>query len=185
MMRNSFGLLLGLALATGGISAQRPDRPGGNRPALEARLQNRIREVMRLRLGLTEDQVARLDRTNRRFEPRRRALLREEMELRRGLRGRLAGPPTDSMSAEEQGEVSRMLERAIRLQREKLDLIEEEQRDLAEYLTPAQRARYFGLQEQIREQVERLRQDGAGPPPEGRPFRGRGPGVGRRPPRGL
>jgi hypothetical protein len=42
------------------------------------------------------------------------------------------------------------------LERRKLDLLEAEQRDLAKFLSPIQRARYFGLQDELRRGMQDL-----------------------------
>jgi hypothetical protein len=66
----------------------------------------------------------------------------------------------------------------FKFERERIDLTEAEQRDLAKFLTPVQRARYLGVQEQMRRQMDQMRargREGLGEPPPG--------GVrGRRPP---
>ena len=56
-----------------------------------------------------------------------------------------------------QDSVARMIDRAIALQRQRLDLVAQEQRELSSFLTPVQRARYLDLQERLRRRVEELR----------------------------
>jgi hypothetical protein len=163
-------LILALSLAiAGSVEAQRPrvarQQPAaGGRGALEQRFQERLATVMRERLGLNEDQVRRLGDVNRRFESQRRELFQSEREIRIGMRKAL------SDSAANNDEVAGLMDRAIRLQRQRVDLLEAEQRELALFLTPVQRAKYFGLQEQIRRQMEEMRD---------RRFQGRGPDTGR------
>jgi hypothetical protein len=45
----------------------------------------------------------------------------------------------------------------VQLQRQRVELFAQEQRDLAQFMTPLQRARYTALQEQVRRRVEQLR----------------------------
>ena len=53
------------------------------------------------------------------------------------------------------------LDRVLQLQRQRLDLMADEQKDLAGFLTPVQRAKYAALQEQIRRRVENARRQRA------------------------
>ncbi|HEY2898010.1 MAG TPA: hypothetical protein VGJ12_12805, partial [Gemmatimonadaceae bacterium] len=46
----------------------------------------------------------------------------------------------------------------VDVQRQRIDLFAREQRDLARFLTPVQRAKYATLQEGLRKKVEQLRQ---------------------------
>ena len=157
---------LALLAVAAPLDAQRaqPDRPPGDRPALEKRFRERLESVMRQRLGLNDEQARKLQDANGRFEGRRRELFGEERQIRMGLRRALENDSTASND-----EVSGLLDRALRLQRQRLDLMESEQKELATFLTPIQRAKYFGLQEQVRRQIDdmrtrRERNDGKLPP---------------------
>ena len=61
-------------------------------------------------------------------------------------------------SLADQDKVSRMLDELVAVQRQRLDIFAREQRDLASFLTPVQRAKYATLQEGLRKKVEQLRQ---------------------------
>ena len=61
-------------------------------------------------------------------------------------------------SLADQDKVSRMLDQLVDVQRQRLDVFAREQRDLARFLTPVQRAKYATLQEGLRKKVEQLRQ---------------------------
>jgi Spy/CpxP family protein refolding chaperone len=76
-------------------------------------------------------------------------LVNQEREVRASLRVQL--DRGDSANA---AQVSTLLDRMLQLQRGRLELMEEEQRDLATFLTPVQRARFLGLQEQVRQRLE-------------------------------
>ena len=132
------------------LAAQDPTTARGmTRDSLEARVRVRMAQVVRQQLALTDEQARRLAATNQRFDGRRRALLNQEREARASLRVQL--DRGDSASAPQ---VSTLLDRLMQLQRSRLELMEEEQRELATYLTPVQRARFLGLQEQVRQRVE-------------------------------
>ena len=174
-------LAVTVASLSGVAEAQRgrPDSAGPRRTALEQRFRERFAEVVKQRVGLTDVQMQQLTEVNARFETRRRELFARERALRGEMRRALAG-------GEDQGtqdKVARLLEQALRVQRERLDLLEEEDRALTSFMTPIQRARYFGMQEQMRRRVDEMRRghgERDSTPPDGA-RRPRGP---RRPPSG-
>ena len=183
-MRRTMILVAALLVAPLTLTAQRlseRDTSTGARRELERRFRERFGELIRSRLNLTDAQMTRLEATNRRFEGQRRELFMQEREVRAGMRDALQ----DTASAATQERVAPLIDRALKLQRQRLDLVESEQRELANFLTPVQRAQYFGMQEQLRRRVEEMRhREGgrgvdslAGPPePPGlrrRPFRDR------------
>ena len=164
---------LALLVVAAPIDAQRArqtDRQPGDRPALEKRFRERLESVMRQRLALNDDQVRKLQDANGRFEGRRRELFQEERQVRMGLRSAIENDSTASND-----EVASLLDRAMRLQRQRLDLMESEQKELSAFLTPIQRAKYFGLLEQVRRQMDdmRSRREGEGRRPGGMPSRPR------------
>ena len=61
----------------------------------------------------------------------------------------------------------------FRIQRARIDLAEQEQRDLAKFMQPSQRAGYLALEEQVRRRVEQMRQEHRRRAAAGRPN---GPG---------
>jgi periplasmic protein CpxP/Spy len=61
----------------------------------------------------------------------------------------------------DQNRVARALDRLHQLQRQRVDLQIEEQREFAAFMTPVQRAKYAALQEQVRRRVEALRRQRA------------------------
>lgn len=127
-------------------------RPPGDRAQLEQELRQRLANVVRERLGLNDEQMRRLSEVNQKYDSARRELIRREFALRRGLRQQLmqADPASDDS-------VAKLLDGQLGIQRARIELLEAEQADLARFLTPVQRARYLGIQEQMRRQVEQLR----------------------------
>ncbi len=182
------GLALVLAVpalgAQGRVQARQQVAPGqsAERDSLEARVRVRMGQVLRNQLGLNDTQMRQLMAMNRRFEGQKQQLFLREREVRMGLRDELASGDTTRNA-----QVAALLDRMLEVQRERMALLEAEQKELATFLTPIQRARYFGVEEQIRRRLEELRDEGARardarlrqqPPPARRP-----PGAGaRRPP---
>ncbi|MFN2566239.1 MAG: hypothetical protein ABR499_14675 [Gemmatimonadaceae bacterium] len=137
------------------------------RPSAPAQAQQRVRErfarLLRDRVGLSDEQLRRLAPVSRSFEGRRQTLFREERAARQALRRELSAQTAD------QARIAAHIEQLFALQRRRLDLAAEEQRELAAFMTPAQRARYLALQEHLRRRAEEMRRRrGNGPPRGGR-----------------
>jgi periplasmic protein CpxP/Spy len=164
-------LLACLAVLTLALAPALPAQRAGQRPLQRAaaprdtllvQVQRRMAQMVRQRLRLTDVQVRRLQQTNRRYDEQRRLLLEQERRTRRGLRDLVTADSAD------QNRVSALLDTMLLIQRQRLDLVQQEQRDLAQFLSPLQRAKYFALQEQIRKRLEdfrRSREARLGPPP--------------------
>ncbi len=123
------------------------------RIAMERRFQDRLLTVVKQRLSLNDDQVARLRDVASKTEDDRRALRRDELTARFAMRQELlaADKANDARVAD-------LLEQLPKLERRRVELMEREQRELAKFLTPVQRARYFGLQEELRRGMQELQQ---------------------------
>ncbi len=133
-----------------GVEAQ-PGAPAQGR-ALERQFRERFAEVVRRRLNLDDTQMQQLGRVNDRFERDRMMLLRDERRARQALRAEvLAGDSAD------QKRVAGLLDGLLTIQRRRLDLTESEQRELATFMTPTQRAKYFAIQDELRQRLENLR----------------------------
>ena len=166
MMRRHTLAVLALAVSAlaAAPSAATAQRPGGNvrpepgvqaparRQQMERRLRERLWKVTKEQVGLTDAQMTRLGETSKRFDSRRRMLNQQERAERSALRQQIAaGDHAD------QGRIAAALDRLVQFQRQRVDLQAEEQRELAGYMTPLQRARFAALQEQVRRRVETLR----------------------------
>ena len=147
-------------------SARVAEQPPGA-PGLEQQFRERLAQVVRNRLSLDDAQMERLRQVNTRMERQRAQLLRQERQVRMALRSEvLAGD-----SAADQAKVAQLLDDALRIQHRRLDLVEEEQRALAAFMTPVQRAKYFAIQDELRRRLEDIRQQrrqrSPGGPPAG------------------
>ena len=140
-------------LPRAGAARQLPDdrRASGNRAQLERRFREMLYQVTRRRVGLTDEQMNRLIPINQRFETERRGIQRQERETRLALRDAMR----DSTHAD-QARITSYLDRLVDLQRQRVELVAREQRDLGEFMTPLQRARYTALQEQVRRRIEQM-----------------------------
>lgn len=147
------------------------------RDSLEQRVRLRVAHMLRTQLGLTDEQMRRLQETNTRIEAQRRALFQQERDVRGQLRAAMRAQDTTRGA-----EVSGLLERMIQVQRQRVDLLESEQKELATFLTPMQRARYYGMEEQIRRRVMEMRDNDRERGPAGRPGQGAAPTRAKRSP---
>ena len=149
----------GATVPRAGARRQNPAQQTGvaNRAQLERQFQQKLYQMTRRRVGLSDEQMNRLVPINRRFETQRRGIQREERETRLALRDALR----DS-SQVNQSRISGYLDKLVQLQRRRVDLVDQEQRELSQFMTPAQRARYTALQEQVRRRVEQLRRRNPG-----------------------
>lgn len=147
------------------------DRQGGgrmNREQLQRQFQIRLANLLKTQLGLTDDGMRQLSEVNQRFDAQRRDMNRREMMTRRSLRAEVL--KHDSADA---GRIEQLITEQFKIERERIDLTEAEQRELSKFLTPVQRARYLGVQEQIRREMDQMR--GRGMQPLGEPPPGRRP----------
>lgn len=166
-MRISLSLLMLVMVGT--VGAAQPGHggppPGGpERMRVEQQLRQRMGEVVKQRLGLTNEQFQQLKVANRKFDRDRMSLLNQERSVRMAIR--------DQIEAGDKGSpdrLSALMDSTLLIERRRLDLMEVEQAELRKFLSPRQRAQYFGLQTQLRNRMEEMR-------------RARGPGRGRFPP---
>lgn len=125
------------------------------RAQLERQVRQRIATVVKERLDLTDAQAQQLQEAEGRSELRRRDLMQREMRLRRDLRQQLS----PGVAADQQ-RVASLLDQIMAVHRERVSITEQEQRDLARFLTPVQRAKYLGLQGELRSRIEGMRHRG-------------------------
>jgi Spy/CpxP family protein refolding chaperone len=170
-MRQLYKGIALLLLATTAAEAQdgrggRGRRGVGPRDSVRTAIERRIRAQVQP----TDEQMIKLRQIDNRFELRRTTLNREEMTVRRDLRQALM----DTANVN-QPRIGQLLDRMVAFPGRRAALMEEEQKALAEVLTPLQRAKYHAIQEQLR----RLIEQGRGGPPQGRggppPPAGRSP----------
>jgi periplasmic protein CpxP/Spy len=146
----------------------RPGAGGNERAGLERQFRERLAEVVKRRLDLNDSQMQQLKQVNEKFEGQRMLLNRDERRVRQELRAQVLAGDTANQSR-----VGELLDQALRIQRQRLDLTENEQKELSKFMTPTQRAKYFGIQDELRRRMEEIRQQRQG-------RRGEGASVGPR-----
>ena len=162
--------VLALILLLTGTTAASAQRGGGAPPPrdeLEAELRRGFARAVRQRVGLSEDQMRRLAPITQKYATERARIQLDEREVRMEL-GRML---RDSVSADS-ARVEHLLARMLDVQKRRVQLMEQEQKDLATIMSPVQRARFLGLQERLRRQMEERRRgrgEGGPPPRRGPP----------------
>ncbi|GAB1341296.1 Spy/CpxP family protein refolding chaperone [Gemmatimonas sp.] len=134
---------------SGAVRGMRPDDP--RRAELEKLFQKRVEAMVRQRLQLTDEQAVKLREVASRVEGERRTLRRDEMLARKAMRDELLAGENAN-----EARVLELLDEMPKLERRRLELLEQEQRDLSRFLTPMQRARYFALQDELRRGMQEL-----------------------------
>lgn len=144
-----------------------------NRAQLEQQIRNRIGNQLKNGLKLTDDQFAKLQATNKRFEEKRRLLVEQERDARMAMRDLVIAGDTANGA-----KISAGIDKMLQIQKQRFELVEQEQKELAGYLSPMQRARFLAMQEQMRRRMDSMRAQGPGRGPNGPPMAGRG-GMGK------
>ena len=164
MKRSGFlNLLTAVALTAAPLTPLHAQRAGDSvlgrsggpaREALERRFRERSANIVRRELQLNDNQMSRLQGVNRQFETQRVALFAEERRARQALRAELTATNPN------QQKVATLLDQLMAVARRRFDIQASEQRELATFLTPVQRAKYFGLQNQLRQRLEDVQRRG-------------------------
>ena len=148
-------------LRAGRAAGQKP-----NRRQLEDRARLALGVAVRRQLNLDDQKMRKLQETDAKFEPERRNLTRDEREARQALKSAME----DSASGD-QSKIDASMKRVLAIQHRRVELLEAEQKDLATFLTPKQRAQYFAIRERVMRRMAEMEQDDAGggrrgvPPP--------------------
>jgi hypothetical protein len=142
-----------------------------DRPALQRQVRQAFNQAVRRRLKLSDEQMRSLQQVNRKYDGQRRELLRSERTSRQGL----AAAMQDTTVADQarQAKVSQYMDELVQANRRRADLLENEQKDLAGFLTPMQRAQFSAMRDRFNRRVQELDQDSTatasgrrgGPPP--------------------
>jgi protein CpxP len=147
--------LVAVAIAGGAVASVATAQPvkteaATGRPVLEQQFRQRLARLTQTRIGLTDAQMAQLEQSTARYSPRLTQLAAQERDTRRQLRDELTSPQPN------QQHVSDLLDASLSLQQQRLALVQAQQKDLARFMTPVQRARYIALQQQFRRRTQEL-----------------------------
>jgi Spy/CpxP family protein refolding chaperone len=171
------GACLLAALSPHALEAQAgAQRGGADRAQLEQRVRAQMGRVMRERLGLGEEEAARLSEVTQRYEDERRELFALEQATRRRVEALLLEGGTD------QDEARELISRMAELRQREATLFQDEQEALLDVLTPVQVLRLQQLRQDLGQRIRALGgggdAQGPGPARGGRVGGGLPPGRG-------
>jgi len=151
--RRPNGRPLGGRMGRGAAAASANEVPG-NQQALVRQVRQRFNQVVRRQLNLTADQSRQLMTVQGKFNPQRNQIQRDERQSRLALR---AAMQDTTGTGPNQDKIAQHLSELVQAQHRRADLVEAEQKELATFLTPLQRAKYQGLSDQLTKRLEALK----------------------------
>jgi periplasmic protein CpxP/Spy len=152
MLRHIRWLAMLLTLPLVPAAAQQPDsaaRSDSLRHYIEERFASRVQQD----LGLTNEQTTKLRATSQRFGERRRELHTRYRALRQALSDQL-----QPGVAAKQDSVAKLTDAMIDLRIASAQTTRDEMREVAKYLTPVQRARFFVMRDRLRHRMKVARE---------------------------
>jgi len=115
-----------------------------DRRRMEALFEQRIETMLFDKLQTTDEQRVKMRVLKKRLDVDKNQLFKDEIDFRRAMRSELTG------SAPNDAQLTQLLEKWPGLQRRRIEIEEREQKELARFLLPIQRARYFAFMDEFR-----------------------------------
>jgi hypothetical protein len=152
-MRRILWLIVGVLAVVGRPALAQDDADGDPEAArmrqqIEARFGAQIQEM----LGLSDQQAGQLRTTFTTFAPKRRAMEREQRAIKQALQGQLRPGVAASPDS-----VARLTDRLLAMKVTYAQSFVDEDRDMARYLTPVQRAQFQVMRERLMARIEDIR----------------------------
>ena len=116
---------------------------------LRARVRQRFAERVTEELRLTQEQAAELESSAQKFAAEQEELTTRMARLNAELRLQLR-PQVEAVS----DSIAKLTDELVELQLKRAQLRQQEARQLSEFLTPVQRARYLAMQHRLHELIE-------------------------------
>lgn len=133
-------------------AAQRGDSAAAKTDSLRHHIEERFATRVQEELGLTNEQTAKLRATSQQFGGRRRVMHTRQRQLKEALRAQLK-PGV----AANQDSVARLTDAMVELRVASAQASRDEMREVAKYLTPVQRARFFVMRDRLHHRVKEAR----------------------------
>ena len=170
MKRLGWVLAFAVMCAPRGAAQEPPRADTVEAGRLRREIEDRFAQHVQQELRLTPDQAAKLRASQERFGAQRRALMRQQQERRMALQDQMQ--PGVAANADS---VKKLMDGFQTGRAAMLKIDQDEDREMAGYLTPVQRARYQEMRARLHQRVNEMR--------ERRRGRMGGPGVrpGQRP----
>lgn len=148
-MRTLFIVLTAAVLGWGSVVAQDP--PVQQRRILQQQVVERLLQNVQAQTGMTEEQFDRYREIARRSIEARNEIRRRERELWRELEGEMR----PGVAADED-QVLELIDALVAVGREKVELVESEQQEYAEFLTPVQRAQLLIVHRRFERNIQQI-----------------------------
>lgn len=145
-----------------------PPPDSAERERLQQQIEDRFAQVVQQQLQLNNDQVTKLRGTEERFRTRRREITRRQLTLRFALSGQMCPG-----CAANPDSVRRLMDGIDANRGELFRMQQEQDREMASYLTPVQRAQYQMLRERLVRRLGEVRRERRQGGEQRRPFRPR------------
>ena len=149
-------VLVALCAVAGQLAAQNP--PDSSDQAQTQQLRQRVlrrwRQVVRVQLDLTPDQAAKLQATEDHFAAQRRDMAQRQRAVQDAIRGQLQ--PGVAANADS---LRRLMDARDQNRTALAQLDREEDKEMAGYLSPVQRARYQVMRQRLQERIAEMRRE--------------------------
>ena len=153
MRRLGWFLTAAFLLAVPPLSAQDAGDDSPQAVRMRQQIEQRFAQQIQANLGLTDEQAVKLRATFNTYAPKRRAMEQEERAIKQGLQGQLRpGIAANSDS------VAKLVDRLLEVKVAYAQSFVDENREMAKYLTPVQRAQFQVMRERLMARVEEVRQ---------------------------
>jgi hypothetical protein len=155
MTRNVWWLAVATLLVVRPLAAQNTQQDDSERTEhLRQQVEGRFAERVRERLQLSDDQMTRLRGTARTYGARRRELVNRERDVRAALADQLRPG-----IAANQDSVSRLTDALVSIRSAQAQALRDENREMAEYLTPVQRSQVFVMRERLMRRAHEIQHE--------------------------
>ena len=171
----SFAVLLAPGLAAQGRDSIRVRSDTAEAGRLRTQIESTFTRRVQQDLNLSQDQATKLRSTQERYGTRRRAAMEQQMGRRRALENQM-----QPGIAANPDSVRKLMDGMQTGRAEMLKIEQDQNREMASYLTPVQQARYQQMRERFMQRVGELRmqrREGRGMRPGMRPGMVPRPGV--------
>jgi protein CpxP len=153
MRRLQWFLMAALLAAVPPLNAQGNGDESPQAARMRQQIEQRFAQQIQANLGLTDDQAVKLRATFNSYAPKRRAMEQEERAIKRGLQGQLR--PGIAANADS---VAKLVDRLLEVKVAYAQSFVDENREMAKYLTPVQRAQFQVMRERLMARIEEIRQ---------------------------
>lgn len=150
-MRSTFLWAMLVLVPLSPAAAQRADSTSPRADSLRHRIEERFASRVQERLGLTNEQAAKLSVTSREFDRRRGELRARERQIREAVAAQL-----QPGVAANQDSVAKLTDALIQLRISQAQLAREELKEQSKYLSPVQRARLYVMRERFSHRVKEV-----------------------------